>query len=63
MDKAGTRTARHALLADQPPQVYLADASGKRLAWVEENRLDAAHPYAPYLGSHRRDQVRHAQGG
>ncbi|MCJ2183776.1 S9 family peptidase [Novosphingobium sp. 1949] len=38
---------------DQPPQSYLADGTGKRLAWVEENRLDAAHPYAPYLASHR----------
>ncbi|EQB09900.1 S9 family peptidase [Novosphingobium lindaniclasticum] len=37
----------------QPSQSYVADAEGKRLAWVEENRLDAAHPYAPYLASHR----------
>jgi dipeptidyl-peptidase-4 len=33
--------------------VYLADQSGQRIAWVEENKLDAAHPYAPYLASHR----------
>ncbi|GFE77378.1 peptidase S9 [Novosphingobium sp. TCA1] len=37
----------------QPSQSYVADAEGKRLAWVEENRLDAAHPYAPYLAGHR----------
>jgi dipeptidyl-peptidase-4 len=37
----------------QPKQVYLADGSGKRLAWVEENALDADHPYAPYLASHQ----------
>jgi dipeptidyl-peptidase-4 len=37
----------------QPPQVYLADPAGKRLEWVEENRLDASHPYAPYLAAHR----------
>jgi dipeptidyl-peptidase-4 len=37
----------------QPPQVYLADESGKRLTWVEENKLDANHPYAPFLASHR----------
>lgn len=37
----------------QPKQVYLADGSGKRLAWVEENALDANHPYARYLASHR----------
>ena len=53
MDKGAT----HALVSrsnpSQPPQSYLADANGKRLAWVEQNALDAAHPYAPYLGSHR----------
>ena len=37
---------------DQPPQSYLADTDGDRLAWVEENALDADHPYAPYLASH-----------
>lgn len=31
-----------------PPQVSLHAISGARLAWVNENRLDAAHPYAPY---------------
>jgi dipeptidyl-peptidase-4 len=37
----------------QPSQVYLADGTGKRLTWVEENTLDATHPYAPFLASHR----------
>jgi dipeptidyl-peptidase-4 len=37
----------------QPPQSYLADATGKRLAWIEENKVDAGHPYAPYLAAHR----------
>ena len=37
----------------QPPQSYLADATGKRLAWIEENRVEGAHPYAPFLGRHR----------
>jgi dipeptidyl-peptidase-4 len=36
----------------QPPQVSLHDASGERLAWLVENRLDAEHPYAPYLDRH-----------
>jgi dipeptidyl-peptidase-4 len=36
----------------QPPQVSLHDASGKRLAWLVENRIDAGHPYAPYLDRH-----------
>ena len=38
---------------DQPPQSYLADTQGQRLAWVEENALGADHPYAAYLPSHR----------
>jgi dipeptidyl-peptidase-4 len=37
---------------DQPPQVSLHDASGARLDWLVENRLDAGHPYAPYLDRH-----------
>lgn len=36
-----------------PPQTYIADDEGKRLAWVEENRLDDTHPYGPYAASHR----------
>ena len=36
----------------QPPQVSLHDASGERLAWLVENRIDASHPYAPYLDRH-----------
>ena len=41
---------------DTPSQIYLADQDGERLAWVEENALDADHPYAPYLASHRPTQ-------
>ncbi len=36
----------------QPPQSYLADTDGQRIAWVEQNALDADHPYAAYLASH-----------
>jgi dipeptidyl-peptidase-4 len=36
-----------------PSQTYIADDAGKRLAWVEENRLDATHAYGPYVASHR----------
>ena len=36
----------------QPQQVYLADAAGRRLAWIEENRLGPDHPYSAYLDSH-----------
>ncbi|HCI62514.1 MAG TPA: hypothetical protein DFK09_09055, partial [Erythrobacter sp.] len=41
---------------DTPPQSYIADQEGQRLAWIEENALDADHPYAPYLASHRPTQ-------
>ncbi|MEP2550652.1 MAG: DPP IV N-terminal domain-containing protein, partial [Marinomonas sp.] len=37
---------------NQPPQSYLADQEGNRLAWVEENKLDTEHPYAAHLASH-----------
>jgi dipeptidyl-peptidase 4 len=52
-DKKATRLLVSRSSPEQPPQVYLADQSGKRLAWVEQNRLDASHPYAPYLAAHR----------
>ena len=53
MDKAATRMLVTRSSPDQPPQVYLADTNGRRIAWVEENRLDATHPYAPYLAAKR----------
>jgi dipeptidyl-peptidase-4 len=53
MDKAGTHLLVTRSSPEQPPQVYLADASGKQIAWVEENKLDASHPYAPYMAAHR----------
>ncbi|MFP5390497.1 MAG: alpha/beta fold hydrolase [Gammaproteobacteria bacterium] len=37
---------------DTPPQVSVREASGKMVSWLEENRLDATHPYAKYLDSH-----------
>jgi dipeptidyl-peptidase-4 len=42
--------------SDQPAQVMLTDATGKRLAWVNENKVAGDHPYAPYLASHRQKQ-------
>jgi dipeptidyl-peptidase-4 len=53
MDKNGKTLLVSRSSPSQPPQDYLADQSGNRLTWVEENRLDANHPYAPYLASHR----------
>jgi dipeptidyl-peptidase-4 len=52
MDKAATHALVTRSNTGQPSQTYLADANGRRLAWIEENRLDASHPYAAYLDSH-----------
>jgi dipeptidyl-peptidase-4 len=36
----------------QPPQSYLATPDGKQVAWIEENRVEGEHPYAPFLAGH-----------
>ncbi len=53
MDKAGQTLLISRSSPSQPPQVYVADGAGKRLAWVEENKLGPAHPYTPFLAAHR----------
>lgn len=53
MDKAGQTLLVTRSSPSQPPQVYIADGKGLRLAWVEQNKLDAKHPYGPYLAAHR----------
>ena len=53
MDQAGTRLIVSRSNPDQPTQVYLADASGKRLSWINENALKPGHPFYPYVASHR----------
>lgn len=53
MDKGATRALVTRSSPTQPTQVYLADADGKRIAWIEQNRLDAAHPYAPFMAAHQ----------
>jgi dipeptidyl-peptidase 4 len=52
MDKAASRAIISRSNANSPSQVYLADATGRRIAWVEENKLDATHPYGPYIAGH-----------
>jgi dipeptidyl-peptidase-4 len=34
-----------------PPQTALYDASGRRVRWIEENRLAEGHPYWPYAST------------
>lgn len=52
MDTAGRNLIITRSKSDQPPQTYLANREGERLLWIEENALDADHPYAPYLAGH-----------
>ncbi len=56
MDKRGQTLVISRSAQMQPPQSYIADGSGKRLAWVEENKLDPSHPYAAFVGSHQAPQ-------
>jgi dipeptidyl-peptidase-4 len=52
MDSAGRLLYVSRSSPTQPPQSYLATPNGERVAWVEENRVEGDHPYAPYLASH-----------
>jgi len=52
MDKKAQRLLVSRSSPIQPSQTYLADTTGKRIAWVSENAVDASHPYAPYTASH-----------
>ncbi len=51
MDKTGHLVLVTTSYPGQPAQVWLADGTGKRLAWVEENRVDASHPWAPFAAA------------
>jgi len=53
VDRSGQTLVVSRSAQNQPPQTYLADTHGKRIAWVEENRVEGAHPYAPFLAAHR----------
>ncbi|HET9811936.1 MAG TPA: DPP IV N-terminal domain-containing protein [Sphingomicrobium sp.] len=52
MDKNATRLIVYRSSPTQPSQSFLADSTGKMTAWIEQNALDADHPYSPYLSSH-----------
>ena len=53
MDKTGKTLLVTRSNPAQPPQTYVANSGGKRLAWVEENKVAGQHPYAPFLATHR----------
>jgi len=52
MDGAGRLLYVTRSAPGQPPQSYLATPDGKRVAWIEENRVEGDHPYAPFLAGH-----------
>ena len=52
MDKAGQTLLISRSSPDQPTQSYLARTNGDRIAWVEQNSIDADHPYGPFLAGH-----------
>jgi dipeptidyl-peptidase 4 len=54
MDKGATRAIISRSNSGQPLQVYLANAKGERISWVEENAVVGAHAYSPYLTAHVR---------
>lgn len=56
MNPSATRAIIRRSNPSQPEQMFLADAKGKLISWIEENRLDSKHPYAPYLASHTAPQ-------
>lgn len=56
MDKTAMRAIISRSNTNNPAQSYIADGDGKRLQWIEQNALDAGHPYAPYLASHRKTE-------
>ena len=49
LDRQGAHLLLQRQSPTQPPQVYLADAQGHRLRWLEENRISPGHPFAPYM--------------
>jgi dipeptidyl-peptidase-4 len=56
MDGAASRIIVTRSSPNQPPQTYLADTAGKRVAWINENAVVPGHPYYPYLAAHRNTQ-------
>ena len=56
MDANATRLIVSRSSPTQPSQVYLADNTGKRIEWINQNAIAPGHPYYPYLSSHRPTQ-------
>ncbi len=56
MDKTGKLALVTTSAPGQPPQVWLANGRGERLAWIEENKVAGTHPYAPYIAADAKPQ-------
>jgi dipeptidyl-peptidase 4 len=54
MDKDATHAIISRSNSGQPAQVFLADATGKRISWIEENAVTGSHAYAPFFAAHIR---------
>jgi len=63
MDGKASRIVVSRSNTDQPKQVYLADANGKQLQWLEENAIRGEHPYAPYLAAHAKTRFSTLKAG
>jgi dipeptidyl-peptidase-4 len=48
MDANASRLIVSRSNSTQPPQTYLADDTGKRLGWINENAVTPGHPWYPY---------------
>ncbi len=53
MDGAASRLIVSRSNPTQPPQSYLADTTGKRLSWINQNAVGPGHPYYPHVASHQ----------
>lgn len=51
MDRQGRALLVTRSSESQPPQSYLADADGKHLTWISENRVTGDHPFAPFAAA------------
>jgi dipeptidyl-peptidase 4 len=52
MDGAHSRLIVSRSSSEQPVQIYLGDAKGKRLRWLSQNAVTGKHPYATYFSAH-----------
>lgn len=52
MNRTGTAFVGNYSDPNTPPQSGLYNADGSFIRWIEENKLDADHPYAAYLAGH-----------